>query len=84
MKKIKMLFLSLALFVALVGNTFAIEPSGPSDGLLSAAISFVAEQMYSMLGPGSDDCPLRQCQTCHPNGLADGSDDGNCRPRDNN
>lgn len=78
-----MLFLALALSVTLVGNTFAIGPLGPPDGFLSAALSFVAEQMNSLLGFGPDDCPLRQCQTCRPNNLVDGTGDGHCRPRDN-
>jgi len=83
MKKMKMLFLALALSVALVGNTFAIGPSGPADGLVSAALSIAVEQIYSLLGFGPDDCPLRQCQTCRPNNLVDGTGDGHCRPRDN-
>jgi len=77
MKKIRKTIFALLLSSLLAGNIFATAGIIPGGGVVTNILSYVVEEVLTLL---RDDCPLRQCTDCRPNGVRD--ENGNCRPRD--
>ena len=77
MKRFKAFCLAMVLTATFAGNIFAAGSVLSTAILPTSLLSYVINAVLS-LGPGDDQCPLRQCSQCKPNTEGDGG--GDCRP----
>lgn len=82
MKRIKTLFLALALTTLLAGNIFATGGIVSTATLTASLLTSAVNAVLSLMGT-DDQCPTRQCTNCRPNSDGDGDGNGNCRPTPN-
>lgn len=76
MKRLKTLFLVLALTTMFAGNIFA---TGGTLPVTNSIVTYALNALLSLAG-GNDQCPPRQCTNCRPNNEGGDNGNGDCRP----